>query len=1017
MSAIGDSGNSNGGCSQDLVAAQEALRQANERMENMLESLTDGFCAVDRDWRITYINGRALQMVKPLNKSRGGLVGRKLWDEFEDLHGTSVAEDCRRAMHERVTVNREFFYKRLQCWLEMRVYPSPDGLTLYFQDITPRKHDQQALIDNNTRLQLALAAGRLGDWRWDAHSDRVVFGPRAAEIVGLPAETPLAWPQLRARLTRADRVRVRREVLAAYARGSDVDLECRLLPTLDSPARCVALVGRLEHAPAGGGGGVLGMTGMAQDITTRREADDHLRQSEEELRALANTIPQLAWMADPDGAITWFNERWYEYTGSTPAQTTGWGWKKMYDPEVLPAVLEHWDESVRTGAPFEMEFPIRGADGNYRWFLTRVEAVHDRDGNVVRWFGTNTDVDQVKRAEQALREESHVLELLNSTGTILASTRDLHSLMQAATDAAAGVSGARYAAFYHVGQAGDGVLFSLTTHTGATSSEFRSIGEPDAGTMFGPGLAAGGLVRLGDLRRDPRYADGGPRFDAPGGHPPLRSYMAVPVVARSGELLGTMFFGHPEADVFTLRSERIVSGIAAQAAIALDNIRLVEAASRAAEERKVLLENEREARAEAERTSQMKDEFLATLSHELRTPLSAILGWSQVLRRGSRDGADLQRGLTTIERNARAQAQLIEDLLDMSRITSGKVLLDMQTVDPASFIDAAIETVRPAADAKGIHIERHYGATGGPLVAGDPGRLQQVVWNLLTNAIKFSPREGRVDIEVAQRGEQVAITVRDNGAGIGPEFITHVFERFRQADASMTRRHGGLGLGLSIVKHLVEQHGGTVRAESAGEGRGASFTVELPLAKAAPRIPGSGLSAARAAMIRSEAPAAGPDPLTGELPFMPPNSEPAPEVVVRDLTGMSVLVVDDDRDARELIARILADCHASVRLAADARDAYAQLRAVPPDLLISDLGMPDVDGLELLSWVRALPRDAGALVPAIALTAFARPEDRLKALEAGFTTHISKPVEQSELMAAIGMVVGPSAPMLAGRRA
>jgi len=325
--------------------------------------------------------------------------------------------------------------------------------------------------------------------------------------------------------------------------------------------------------------------------------------------------------------------------------------------------------------------------------------------------------------------------------------------------------------------------------------------------------------------------------------------------------------------------------------------------------------------------------------------------------------------------------------------------------------------VRPAADAKGIHIERHYGATGGPLVAGDPGRLQQVVWNLLTNAIKFSPREGRVDIEVAQRGEQVAITVRDNGAGIGPEFITHVFERFRQADASMTRRHGGLGLGLSIVKHLVEQHGGTVRAESAGEGRGASFTVELPLAKAAPRTPATGLSAARAAMIRSEAPAAGPDPLTGELPFMAPNSEPAPEVMVRDLSGMSVLVVDDDRDARELIARILADCHASVRLAADARDAYAQLRAVPPDLLISDLGMPEVNGLELLSWVRALPRDAGALVPAIALTAFARPEDRLKALEAGFTTHVSKPVEQSELMAAIGMVVGPSAPMLAGRRA
>ena len=981
--------------SQDLIAAQEALRQANERMENLLESLTDGFCAVDREWRITYINGRALQMVAPLNKSRGGLVGAKLWDEFEDLHGTSVADDCRRAMDGRITVNREFFYRRLQAWLDMRVYPSPDGLTLYFQDITDRKRDQQALLDNSARLQVALAAGRLGDWRWDAESDRVTFGARAAEILGLPAETALAWPQLRARLAPADRVRVRRAVLQAFARGTNVDLECSLLPNRASATRCVALVGRPEQRDGAHGGVVLGMTGMAQDITTRREADDHLRQSEEELRALANTIPQLAWMADPDGAIVWFNQRWYEYTGCTPEQSTGWGWKSVYDPEVLPAVLEHWDESVRTGSPFEMEFPIRGADGNFRWFLTRVEAVHDRDGQVMRWFGTNTDVDQVKRAEQALREESHALELLNNTGTILASTRDLRSLMQAATDAAAGVCGARFGAFYHVGQQGSGTLFSLYTLAGATSSGFQEVGGLDVGALFGPGLRADGLVRLGDLRAESNHAWDVPQFGLPGGHPAVRSYMAVPVVARSGEPLGTMFFGHPEPDVFSARSERIVSGIAAQAAIAVDNIRLVDAASRAAQERTVLLENEREARAEAERTSQMKDEFLATLSHELRTPLSAILGWSQVLRRGSRDGADLTRGLSTIERNARAQAQLIEDLLDMSRITSGKVLLDMQTLDPASFIDAAIETVRPAADAKAIRIERRYVAGGahGPItVAGDPGRLQQVIWNLLTNAIKFTPRDGNVAIEVAQHGGQVAITVRDNGVGVRPEFITHVFERFRQADASMTRRHGGLGLGLSIVKHLVEQHGGTVRAESAGEGLGASFTVELPLAKAAPR-------SARAAMIRSE----------------PEAASAPPDVLVRDLTGLSVLVVDDDRDARELIARILADCHASVRLAGSAREAFDMLRANPPDLLISDLGMPDVDGLELLSWVRALPRDAGALVPAIALTAFARSEDRLTALEAGFSAHISKPVEQSELMAAIGMVILPATPMPGSR--
>ncbi|WP_137171780.1 ATP-binding protein [Massilia sp. HP4] len=970
---------------QDLAAARQELQRAAERMENMLESLTDGFCAVDRDWRITYINGRALQMVAPLNKSRDSLVGRRLWDEFEDLHGTSVAADCLRAMEQRITVNKEFFYRRLQCWLDMRVYPSPDGLTLYFQDISARKLDQQALIDNNNRLQLAIAAGRLGDWRWDAASDRVTFGRRAAEILGLPADSALEWPLLRARLAQDDRPRVRRAVLEAFSQGKDLDLECHLLP-LSGAARCVALVGRPDYASPAQGGGVLGMTGMAQDISARREADDHLRQSEEELRALANTIPQLAWMADPSGAIVWFNQRWYEYTGITPSESTGWGWKAVYDPAVLPAVLEHWDESVRTGTPFEMEFPIRGADGNFRWFLTRVEAVHDRDGRVVRWFGTNTDVDQVKRAEQALREESHVLELLNSTGSILASTRDLRSLMQAATDAAAGVCGARFGAFFHYGEQGAGTLFSLYTLSGATSADFQDFAAPGASALFSPGA---GLVRIGDLGHDPQHAGKAPQFGLPAGHPPVRSYLSVPVMARSGELLGTMFFGHPEPGVFTERSERIVSGIAAQAAIAVDNIRLVEAASRAAEERKVLLENEREARAEAERTSQMKDEFLATLSHELRTPLSAILGWSQVLRRGSRDGADLQRGLSTIERNARAQAQLIEDLLDMSRITSGKVLLDMQTLAPASFIDAAIETVLPAADAKGIRIERHYG-TDAPAVAGDPGRLQQVIWNLLSNAIKFTPRDGLVTIAVGRHDEQVAITIRDTGAGIGPEFITHVFERFRQADASMTRSHGGLGLGLSIVKHLVEQHGGTVRAESAGVGRGASFTIELPVAKTPPRATQS----ARAQMILQSAPSAAGAGDAGQ----------AADTAVRDMRGTSVLVVDDDRDARELIARILADCQASVRLAASAREAYDLLRAEPPDLLISDLGMPEVDGLELLSWVRALPREAGGQVAAIALTAFARSEDRLKALEAGFSAHVSKPVEQAELMAAIGMV-------------
>ena len=467
----------------------------------------------------------------------------------------------------------------------------------------------------------------------------------------------------------------------------------------------------------------------------------------------------------------------------------------------------------------------------------------------------------------------------------------------------------------------------------------------------------------------------------------------MPVVARSGEALGSMFFGHPEAGVFTERTERIVGGIAAQAAVAIDNARLYEAAQPSAEERKVLLESERLARAEAERTSQMKDEFLATLSHELRTPLSAILGWAQVLRRGMRDTADLQRGLQTIERNARAQAQLIEDLLDMSRITSGKVLLDVQTLSPTVFIDPAIETLRPAAEAKSIRLEKHYDAGAG-MISGDPARLQQVIWNLLSNAIKFTPQGGLVQVVLRSVNDNdngnangnVEIAVRDSGAGIAPEFITHVFERFRQGDASTTRQHGGLGLGLSIVKHLIEQHGGTVRVASEGEQRGACFTVDLPAAS--PQ-----LLAARP----DRAPYSPPSPLT-------------PDIVLRDLSRVKVLVVDDEPDARDLIKRILSDCNASVTTAASARAALESFRSAPPDVLVSDLGMPGMDGFELLAKVRALGAAAGGNVPAVALTAFARSEDRLRALEAGFAAHISKPVEPSQLIATVAKMVGPPPP-------
>jgi len=434
--------------------------------------------------------------------------------------------------------------------------------------------------------------------------------------------------------------------------------------------------------------------------------------------------------------------------------------------------------------------------------------------------------------KEALEEETRILELLNKTGTTLASNLDLQRVVQTVTDAGTELSGAQFGAFFYATSDVEGVAFSLYALSGAPREAFERFGHPRATPLFVPTFRGEGVIRIGDVRKDPRYGQMGPHHGTPRGHLLVCSYLAVPVISRSGEVIGGLFFGHRDPDVFTERSERLVVGIAAQAAVAIDNARLYEDAKRTAAARERLLEAERAARAEVERVSLMKDEFLATLSHELRTPLNAVLGWSEILlaRANAREGegSDTRRGLETIARNARAQAQLIEDLLDMNRIVSGKIRLDVQQIELAPVVTAALDSVRPSADAKSIAVRATIEPDAGPVV-GDPNRLQQVVWNLLTNAVKFTPKGGDIDVSVRRAGAHVEILVRDSGIGISPEFLPHVFERFRQEDSSRTRRYSGLGLGLSIVKQLVELHGGSVKAESAGDAKGATFVVSLPL--------------------------------------------------------------------------------------------------------------------------------------------------------------------------------------------
>ncbi|MBW3587755.1 MAG: response regulator, partial [Cyanobacteria bacterium 0813] len=386
-------------------------------------------------------------------------------------------------------------------------------------------------------------------------------------------------------------------------------------------------------------------------------------------------------------------------------------------------------------------------------------------------------------------------------------------------------------------------------------------------------------------------------------------------------------------------------------------------------EREQLLQRERTAREAAERANRIKDEFLAVLSHELRSPLNPILGWSNLLQRGNLDATKTATALATIERNARLQSQLIDDLLDISRILSGKLSLNAMSVDLNMVISAALETVRLAAEAKSVQIQTTFSPSQG-MVMGDSGRLQQVIWNLLSNAVKFTPQCGQISVRLTQTGTYAQILVTDTGKGINPEFLPYVFEHFRQEDGAITRKFGGLGLGLAIARQIVELHGGRIWVESRGEGQGASFTVELPLLHTANPV--------AEVVCRAEA-------RSNEL----------------HLASVRVLVVDDEQDSRDFVAFVAEQAGAKVTALGSAIEALQLLSTTPFDILLSDIGMPEMDGYMLVRQVRALPPQQGGQIPAIALTAYAGDFNQKQALAAGFQRHLAKPVEPSELVQAI----------------
>ena len=587
------------------------------------------------------------------------------------------------------------------------------------------------------------------------------------------------------------------------------------------------------------------------------------------------------------------------------------------------------------------------------------------------------------QAEARLREQTEELETINRIGQLLSAELDQEKLVQAVTDAATELTGAQFGSFFYNVLNEEGASYMLYTLSGVPKEAFSSFPMPRATRLFGPTFRGEGTIRIDDVKADPRYGKSAPHYGMPSGHLPVTSYLSVPVISRSGEVIGGLFFGHSGRAVFTARHERIVEGLASQTAIAMDNARLYQAAQQALKGREALLAREQQARQDAEIASRAKDEFLSLLSHELRTPLNAILGWTRLLSAGRLDEATFSRALEIIDRNASLQARLIDDMLDLSRIVSGKLRLDAHPVDLTSVINAAVDTLRPAADAKSIRLNVVLDFGAG-LVLGDPVRLQQVIWNLLSNAIKFTPKGGRVQVQLERVESSVEITVVDNGPGIEEDFLPYVFDRFRQADSTTTKKHGGLGLGLAIVRHLVEMHGGTVQVDNREDGTGAIFSVKLPVLVVRPA---SGPVAAESPRVHPVASRA--------VPFDCP---PA-------LHGTRVLAVDDEPDARNLLAIVLEQCGAEVRTCASAAEALALLDEYRPDILVSDIGMPNEDGYNFIRKVRARETPGGPRLPAVALTAYARVEDRLKALSAGYNMHVPKPVEPTELAVVIASLV------------
>ncbi len=820
---------------------------------------------------------------------------------------------------------------------------TPVNLMATVEDVTAQRRVQAALEEREERLRLIFdsitdyaiitidPAGAVIDWNPGAQE---IFGYRAEEIIGQP------WEVLWTSEDRAAKEPAKVQT-AALASGRAHNERWHLRK---DGGRFFAS-GMLRPIRTSNGE-LRGFTKICRDVTAQRQAESELAQArlqaeralEEERARLAEVFQHspsfLAISRGPEHVFEFANERYLEISGHRDIlQKTA----REAFPEIQgQGFFEILDRVYQTGEPFEgkeMSVYLQRQPGQppEECFIDLVYMpMRDATGAVTGIFTHGIDITARKLAEESLEQQARTFDVL------LSSIQDYVFLFD------------REGRFTYANK----MLLDLW---GVPASRLPLSMLEDL--HYDPELEQFLMSDLRAVFQTARPVMREVPYVSPTGISGHYEYILAPVLSPAGEVLS-------------------VAGTS----------RNISERKRVELEREQLLASERAARTEAERASQMKDDFLATLSHELRTPLNAILGWANLLGADA-NPADVREGVQVIERNARAQARIIDDLLDMSRIMSGKIRLDVQRTDLAAVIESALETVRPAALAKKIRLQSILDPLAQP-VTGDPSRLQQVFWNLLSNAVKFTPAGGRVQVLLERVNSHLEVSVVDTGEGISAQFLPHVFDRFRQADGSTTRAHGGLGLGLAIVKQLVELHGGSVSVRSGGRDCGSTFTVSLPLGAVRPEDHG---------------------PPERRHPRSP-DVVPVEAVAGIDLAGIIVLIVDDEADARSVVARSLENAGATVHAAPSAAEALALLERERPHVLISDIGMPGEDGYALIRSVRSLGAEQGGHVPAIALTAYARTEDRMKAILAGFQMHVAKPVEIAELLAMVASLAGRTGP-------